>query len=52
MHVSTALIVNRHRLIGKLLDHFEDIAAALAFVFVNGQLSDSISEVFGPDAAR
>jgi hypothetical protein len=52
MHVSAALFVNRNRLICKLLDYFEDFAAALAFVFVNGQLSSSIAEAAAPDAAR
>jgi hypothetical protein len=39
MHVCAALIVNRYRLVGELLDNFEGFAAAFAFVFVNWQRS-------------
>ena len=52
MHVSPAFFVNRQRLIGKLLDHFEGFAAAFAFVFVNGQRFELYCGGASPDAAR
>jgi len=52
MHVSPAFFVNRDRLVRKLLDYFEGFTAAFAFVFVDGQLSNSIAEAVAPESER